>query len=154
MKRLIKIQYRRRRQNKTDYNARRVLLESNKPRLIIRRTNRYIITQIAESRKAQDKTICSANSKELVKYGWPESFSIKNLSASYLTGYLCAIKALKKNIKEAILDLGLMRSTKGGKIYAALKGALDGGLNIPCDKSVFPDEKRLKVDNKIKEKIK
>ncbi len=152
MKRLIKVQFRRRRQNKTDYFARRRLLESE-TRLVVRKTNRYLIVQIVQSSQAQDKVICTANSRELVKYGWPETYSIKNLSASYLTGYLCAKKALKKNIKGAILDAGLIISTKGSKIYAAVKGAKDAGLDVPCSEEILPEDGKLKIDAKIKEKL-
>jgi len=31
----------------------------------------------------------------------------------------------------AVLDVGLMRTTTGAKIFGALKGAVDDGLNIP-----------------------
>ena len=51
---------------------------------------------------------------------------------------------MKKEIKEAILDLGLYPSTKGSRIYACVKGVLDAGLNIPCDESIFPSEERIK----------
>ena len=154
MKRLIKVQYRRRRQYKTDYLARKRLIESGIPRLVIRKTNRYIITQIVESKEAQDKVIISTYSKELPEYGWPESFSIKNLSAAYHTGYLCALKAVKKGIKKAILDIGLNISTKGNKIYAAVKGAIDCGLNVPCSEEMLPDKEKLNIDDKILNKMK
>jgi len=152
MKRLIKVQYKRRRQNKTDYLARRNLLESGTPRLVVRKTNRYIIAQIVQSYEAKDRVICSANSKELVEYGLNQTFSIKNLSASYLTGYLCAIRALGKNIKKVILDIGLQRSTKGSKLYALAKGAIDAGLEMNCSEEMFPAE--IKIDDKILSKIK
>jgi len=153
MKRLIKVQYKRRRQNKTDYSARKTLLESGTTRLVIRKTNRYIIAQIVASKKAQDKVICSAFSKELVKYGLAETFSMKNLPDAYLTGYLCGKKAIKAGIKKAILDIGLIRSTKGNKIYAAVKGAIDSGLDIPCSEEILPKNEKIKIDIKIKEKI-
>jgi large subunit ribosomal protein L18 len=140
---LIKVQYRRRRESKTDYFARKKLLEGNMPRIVVRKTNRYVIAQLVESREAQDKTICLANSKELVKYGWPEKYSIKNITACYLTGMLLGKKMLNGEHKEAILDMGLIRSTKGNKIYAALKGVLDAGVSIPCSKEIFPSEARI-----------
>ena len=153
MKRLIKVQFRRRRQNKTDYYARKRLLESGLPRLVVRKTNRYIIMQIVESKEAQDKVICSTNSKELIEYGWQNPESIKNLSASYLTGYLCGLKALKKGIKKAILDAGLIISTKGSRIYASVKGAIEAGLNVPCSKEVLPEPEIIEsIKSKIKEK--
>ena len=153
MKRLIKVQYRRRRENKTDYLARMQMLKSGKPRLVIRRTNRYITLQIIESKEAQDKVICSANSKELLKYGWKNPSSIKNLGAAYLTGYLCALKSSGKGISP-ILDIGRHMSTKGNRIYAAVKGAIEGGLNINCSEDILPKEERIKFDKNILENIK
>lgn len=32
----------------------------------------------------------------------------------------------------AFLDVGLTRTTTGNRVFAAMKGALDGGIEIPC----------------------
>jgi large subunit ribosomal protein L18 len=117
------------------------LLKSNLPRIVIRKTNKYIIAQIVKSKEAQDFTKLSANSKELSKLGW--KFSLKNIPAAYLTGLLISKKALDKKIKKAILDSGLIPSTKESKVYAVLKGAIDGGLEIPYSEKILPDEKRI-----------
>jgi len=45
----------RRKQNKTDYLGRLKLLKSGKPRVVFRRTNKYIIVQYITSKQAQDK---------------------------------------------------------------------------------------------------
>lgn len=149
--RSLKIQYRRRRENKTDYFARKKLLEGNVPRIVIRKTNRYVICQLVESREAQDKVICSADSKELVRYGWPEKTSIKNIAASYLTGMLLGKKMLKLEHESAILDMGLIRSTKGNKIYAALNGVIDAGIEVPSSSEIFPKEQRIKGEHLSKD---
>jgi large subunit ribosomal protein L5e len=39
---------------------------------------------------------------------------------------------------KACLDIGLARSTKGNKVFAALKGASDGGLHVPHKTRCFP----------------
>jgi large subunit ribosomal protein L18 len=57
---------------------------------------------------------------------------------------LFAVRALNAGYDEAILDIGLTRSTPGGKVYGALKGAVDGGLNVPHGESILPSEDRLK----------
>ena len=31
----------------------------------------------------------------------------------------------------AFMDVGLTRTTTGNKVFAAMKGALDGGIDIP-----------------------
>ncbi len=162
----ITIRKRRRRQGKTDYRARLRILSSGKPRLVVRKSNLYIIAQIVNSKEAQDSVVCAVNSKVLNKYGW--NFSKKNLPASYLTGFLLVKKyksKMQKMEKEqgAILDLGLYRNTRGSKIYACLKGALDAGLKIPHSEEILPKEERIKgkhinkevekVFEQVKEKI-
>lgn len=36
------------------------------------------------------------------------------------------------------LDTGLMRTTTGARVFGAMKGAVDGGLNIPHSTKRFP----------------
>ena len=136
-----KLAFKRRKEGKTDYKARLKLMGQNKLRFVIRMSNKHIIAQIISMTKEGDETLISANSKELVKYGWKAGG--KNISAAYLTGFLCAKKALQKEIEEATLDIGLKTSLKGSKIYAAVKGAVDAGLNVPHNDSVLPDEGRI-----------
>lgn len=150
---------RRRLEGKTNYSKRIRLLESRKPRIVIRKTNRYIIIQCAESKLAQDSVTASANSRELLDYGWPESKagSLKSLGAAYLTGILFGKKLGNK--REYIIDTGIVASTNGSRIYAAIKGLNDAGIKINADKGVLPDEKRINSENlkeffsKVKEKI-
>ena len=139
----MKIQeFRRKREGKTNYKKRLNLLLSKKPRLVIRKSLKNIIVQIIEYAPNGDKVIVGANSKELEKkFQWKSGRS--NMPAAYLTGYLLGKKATKKDIKEAVLDLGLNESTKGGKFYAVLKGVLDAGIIIPHSEEILPDEKRL-----------
>ncbi len=161
MKRLIKVQFRRRRENKTNYTSRVKALKGRTPRLVVRKTNRYLVAQVVTSERAQDKVLLNANSKELLKYGWPEKDSIKNLTAGYLLGLLVAEKAKKAGVERVILDLGLTKSTKGSRLYAVVKGAVDGGLDVPHSEEILPPSERIegahakiKVDlKKIKEQI-
>ena len=133
------VKFKRRRQGKTNYRKRILLLKSNLPRFVVRKTNKYIICSLVKSKQGQDKVTIQLNSKILEKYGWKGSF--KNLPAAYLTGYLFGKKAGKT---KAILDMGLHPNTKGSKIYAALKGAVDAGMNIPHSEDNFPEEERIK----------
>lgn len=136
------MEFRRKRLGKTDYRRRERLLKSGKPRFVVRVTNKYVISQIVEYNPEGDKTLLSANSKELRGYGWKAD--LNNTPAAYLTGLLCGYKALKENIKESILDRGFQ---SGSKIYAALEGAIDAGLKIPHDPKVFPKERRIKGEH-------
>ena len=45
--------------------------------------------------------------------------------------------------KNAILDIGLAASSPGNRVFAALKGMIDAGLEIPHGESVLPDEDRI-----------
>lgn len=137
-----KMPFKRRRLGKTNYRKRLKLLLSKKPRLVVRRSLKYIIAQIVEFEKSGDKTLVSATSKELKKYGW--DFACDNIPAAYLTGLLIGKRALEKKIKEVVLDSGLYSSTKGNRIYACVKGALDAGLQVPVDQSMIPSEDRIK----------
>jgi large subunit ribosomal protein L18 len=156
-----RITLKRRRTGKTNYHSRAKLLKSEKPRIVIRKSNRYIVAQLIENKESQDNTKFYVVSKELAKLGW--TGGLKNTPAAYLTGFLIAQKS-KGKIKEAIADLGLNISSKGAVIYAVIKGAKDNGLNINCDEKMMPSQERLegkhlKTDlskkiNEIKEKIK
>lgn len=141
----------RRLDSKTDYKARLALLKSEKPRLIVRKTNRYIIAQIVESDVAQDKVIIGFTSKVLLEKGWPKENkgSLKSLQASYLTGMLLAKEAAKSKLKNVILDMGLHRNVKKSRIYAVIKGALEGGLLVPCKAENLPDIKALSSNEKL-----
>jgi large subunit ribosomal protein L18 len=143
---MTKIEYRRKREGKTNYKKRLNLLLNDKPRLIIRKTLKNIIIQIVKYEEDGDKIIVGVNSKELEKtFEW--KFSRNNIPASYLTGYMLGKKAIKKDIKEAILDIGLEDSVKGSKLYSALKGVLDAGLKIPCSKDILPGDDVIKGKN-------
>jgi large subunit ribosomal protein L18 len=141
-----RVPFRRRREGKTDYYLRRKLVISGLPRLVARKTLKHMITQIIVARPEGDRTLISAHSKELVqKYGWLGGTG--NIPAAYLTGLLIGYKALKANIEKAILDIGLHRPTKGNRVFAVLKGAVDAGLEIPHSEEILPDESRIKGEH-------
>lgn len=138
----IVVPHRRRRELKTDYRKRLTLLRGGKPRLVVRKSVKNMVCQIVEYQASGDRTILTADSKELAKFGWQGGTG--NIPAAYLTGLLCGVRAKKKKAKDAILDMGLYGSTKGNRIYAALKGAVDGGLEVPHSEKILPDDERLK----------
>lgn len=132
------ILHRRKRIGKTDYKKRLALLKGQTPRLVVRKFNKNIIAQIISYGEEGDKVEAQAHSKELAKYGWTGSKN--NVPASYLVGMLVAKKSKSKN---AILDVGLENPTKGSKIYAVLKGAVDGGVKIPHSEEALPKKERI-----------
>ena len=145
----MKTSKRRRLEGKTDYKTRLALLVSNKPRLVVRKTNQYIIAQIIETADAQDKVICGLTSKKLLDKGWPENLKghLKNLAACYLTGLMLG-KATK--VKEAILDIGMNRNIPKSRVYAVLKGIIDSGIKIPHDSTSLPSNEMLEKNENVR----
>ena len=135
------VPHRRKREGKTDYKLRLRLLKSGKPRLVVRKSLSNITCHIVKYEPQGDRTIIFANSGELKKFGW--KFHCGNVPSAYLTGLLCAQKAKKHKIGHAVLDIGLYASTPGNRLYSALKGALDGGLEIPHSEEILPKPERI-----------
>ncbi|PKP54580.1 MAG: 50S ribosomal protein L18 [Candidatus Altiarchaeales archaeon HGW-Altiarchaeales-3] len=139
------VQYRRRRNNETNYKRRLNLLKSEKPRLVVRFSNKHAIAQVINYKPDGDLIVAHAQSSELKKFGW--DFNTGNLPSAYLTGLLCGLKAFKNKEAEAVLDTGLMPPIAGSKIYAALKGAVDSGLSVAHDPKIFPPDERIRGDH-------
>ncbi|KAF3397931.1 hypothetical protein F1880_006017 [Penicillium rolfsii] len=165
--------YRRRREGKTDYYARKRLItqaknkyNAPKYRMVVRFTNRDIVTQIVYSEISGDKVFASAYAHELKRYGITQGLT--NWAAAYATGLLLARRTLSKlglaeqftgveeangeyTLTEAVetddgerrpfkafLDVGLVRTSTGNRVFAAMKGASDGGIFIPHSERRFP----------------
>ena len=140
--------YRRRREGKTDYRARKAFLLSGKPRLVSRSSINNIQAQIVIAKPAGDEVLVSAHSRELVEYGWKAPRG--NLPAAYLTGLLCGLKAKTKGVDEAIFDIGLYPPCKGARVFAVLKGVLDAKVEVPHSEEKLPGEDRLKGEHVVK----
>jgi len=182
----FQVKYRRRREGKTDYRARKRLVAQDKNkyntprhRLVVRFTNKDVIAQIVASKITGDHVLAAAYSHELPRYGAPGGLT--NYAAAYATGLLIARRTLQKfklddkyagatqvtgedyNVEEiedgprpflALLDVGLRRTTTGAKVFAALKGATDGGLNVPHNEKRFVgyDAEAKKLDAEVLKK--
>ena len=156
---------RRRRENKTDYLKRLKLLKSGSPRIVFRKTNKYLIVQYVTSEETKDKIEIGMTSKKLINYGWPKDFggSLKSLPASYLIGLLIGKEILKNKKETPIVDFGMIRIKSKSKVHAFLKGLVDSGIKLKHKKENFPNDERisgkhLKKDfsnmfNEIKSKI-
>jgi len=166
----FQVKFKRRREGKTDYYARRRLVVQDKNkyntpkyRMIVRFTNKDIICQIAYAKLEGDVVICSAYAHELPRFG--VKVGLTNYAAAYCTGLLMARRLLTK-LKLAdtykgceevngddyfvqgedgqpgpfrcYLDIGLARTTTGARVFGVLKGAVDGGLDIPHSNKRFP----------------
>ena len=172
----FQVKYRRRREGKTDYQARRRLVlqdrtkyNTPKYRLVVRVTNKDVIAQIVKSTLTGDRVLQAAYSHELKSYGI--EFGLTNYAACYCTGLLLARRTLthlqlhkayagakevtgayynpesepraeERRPFKAILDAGLARTTTGARMFGVLKGAVDGGMNVPHGIKRFPGYKK------------
>ncbi len=137
MKSVIAVPFARRISGRTNYRKRLPLLKSNLPRIVVRKTLTGIIMQIVDFDPKGDAVRLSITSAMLRKLGWKHSG--KNMPAAYLCGMLIGKMAVANKITKAVPDIGLHSVTKGGKIFAALKGAKDGGLDLSVSDEVVPD---------------
>ena len=141
MKQIMAVQYSRKRNKRTDYRKRLKLISSGKERLVVRRTSSHVIVQIIKFDEKGDKVIISTQSGQLKKYGW--QLGSKNIPAAYLTGLLAGKLATAKGVKTAVLDTGTSKPVSKGRVYAAMKGAIDAGLEVPAADTIFPSEDRI-----------
>ncbi|KAK7314635.1 hypothetical protein VNO77_33162 [Canavalia gladiata] len=158
-------------QDKNKYNT-------PKYRFVVRFTNKDIIAQIVSASIAGDIVLAAAYSHELPRYGL--EVGLTNYAAAYSTGLLLARRVLKileldeeyeGNVEatgedfsvepadtrrpfRALLDVGLIKTTTGNRIFGALKGALDGGLDIPHSDKRFAgfDKEKKELDADVHRK--
>lgn len=165
--------FRRRREARTDYYARRKLImqdknkyDAKKYRFIVRTTNSRIICQVAYATPNGDRIMAESKSTELIRFGL--TAGLTNYAAAYCTGLLCARRLLKtlklddlyKGVDEvdgnvfdvyeqdqvdkkkrpfkAVLDVGIVTTTTGNRVFGAMKGASDGGIYIKHNNKRFP----------------
>lgn len=153
-------------QDKNKYNT-------PKYRFVVRFTNKDIVAQIVSASITGDTVLAAAYAHELPRYGL--AVGLTNYAAAYCTGLLLARRVLKMlemddeyegNVEatgddftveptgrrpfRALLDVGLVKTTTGNRVFGALKGALDGGLDIPHSDKRFAgfskDSKQLDAE--------
>ena len=127
-----RLRFKRRRNGKTDYRRRMRMLRGGVPRAVVRLSNTQVTCQLVEFGMEGDRILASVNGKSLAKYGWPAGASRKSVPACYVAGH-----------GEAILDIGLAASSPGSRVFAALRGMVDAGLDIPHGEGVLPDDDRI-----------
>ncbi|MDE0707884.1 MAG: 50S ribosomal protein L18 [Candidatus Poseidoniales archaeon] len=136
--------YKRRSTGQTDYHRRLKLLRGGTPRAVVRVTNTQVICQLVGYEYEGDQVISAADGSSLRgKYAWPSKASTKTVPAAYCTGYALAKQVQKAGHEEAVLDIGLAASTAGSRVFAALKGMVDGGLHVPHSEEIFPSDERI-----------
>jgi large subunit ribosomal protein L18 len=136
-----RVPFRRRREGRTNYHVRYKLILSKKPRVVVRKSNSAITLQLVLAEQTGDRTLLTVNSRALKDFGY--TFSKGNLPAAYLTGLIFGKKMLALGFGEGIADIGLHSSTKGNRVYAAIKGVVDAGVDVPHGSEIFPDDGRI-----------
>lgn len=142
------VKYRRKLEGKTHYRKRLKLLKSGEHRAVVRPTTRDTVVQFVSFKEEGDNVVISVNNKDLKKMGW--KYPSGNLVTSYLIGIIAGAKAKKKGIKKAVLDFGLQPNIQYSRVYAALKGLIKAGINVPHSKEVLPADDRINGDHIIK----
>ncbi|KAK9470085.1 60S ribosomal protein uL18 [Dipodascopsis tothii] len=132
--------YRRRREGKTDYYARKRLVTQHKAkynspkyRLVVRFTNKDIIAQVVSSTITGDIVLAAAYAHELPNYGIKHGLT--NWSAAYAVGLLVARRVLTKlgldetyaGVEEADGEFVLTEAVEDGP--RPFKAFLDVGLH-------------------------
>ena len=136
------IQFRRRKEQKTNYKKRLAMLRSGLPRVVIRKSLYSISLSVVKYNPKGDETVLGLTSKALKKYGY--TGACDTTPAGYLVGLLAGVKMKKQGIKEAVADIGLSSSTKGNCLYAVIKGLNEAGVKVNADEEMFPDDNRVK----------
>jgi len=158
-------------QDKNKYN-------SPKYRFVVRFTNKDIIAQVIYATVNCDRVLSAAYAHELKQERYGVKSGGHNYAAAYATGLLAARRVLKKLNLDTVytgaakvdgtfylveekdgqrrpfcvlLDTGLARTSTGAKVFSVLKGAVDGGLEIPHKTKRFAgfDTDKGKFDAKI-----
>ena len=132
---------RRRRQGVTDYRARKSAITSQKPLLVVRRSNKNESSQFVKPTIKGDVVLSSSHSRELARLGWKGSR--KSTPACYLLGLLAGKKAVGAGLKEAVAYNGLVPFIAGSRVAALLKGVADAGISIPVGEEALPSEERM-----------
>ena len=145
--------FRRRQSGQTDYHRRLKLLRGRKARAVVRVSNTRVTCQMVNWSAGGDMVVASVTGSDLTKkYDWPADFSQKSVPACYLAGFALGKEAISKGCTEAVLDIGLAGSTVGGRVFSALKGMIDAGMEIPHSEVVLPEDDRINGEH-ISDKI-
>lgn len=145
-------------------------------RLVVRVTNKDIIAQLVAARVAGDDVIAAAYAHELPRYGvkagltnYAACYCTGLLLARRALKKVGLEKFYEGNTEpngemfenevndemdedeikrplRAYLDVGLSRTTTGARLFGVLKGAVDGGLDVPHREKRFPGAYRTEGD--------
>jgi large subunit ribosomal protein L18 len=132
--------FRRRAEGRTNYVKRMAFVKSGKPRAVIRKSTNNLGVQFVTTLNGKDSVIAAAHTKELAQFHYAGHGG--NIPAAYLTGLLAGTR-MKGKAESVIVDLGVQPSIHGTRLFAAVKGIQDAGVNVMVDAIALPKEDRL-----------
>ena len=100
-------------------------------------TSRRLLKTLDKENRTEDYKPDYFNLFDIVKEADGSDFDFQEL---------CIKKDLGYKPFTCYLDLGLVRATRGNRVFAAMKGAIDGGINIPHNPKIFPQKKEKKKE--------
>ena len=103
-------------------------------------TSRRLLKKLDKENTTEDFKQDYFNWFDLVKEADGQDFDFNEL---------CAKKDIGFRPFTCYLDIGLVRATRGNSVFAAMKGAIDGGINIPHNPKIFPQKKAGKKEKVV-----
>lgn len=143
---LYKVAFRRRRENRTNYEKRLAQIKADTPRLVVRASDRGVRAQFIAFDPKGDRTLAQACSGELEEMGW---LAQANTPTAYLVGLMAGARAKKAGIGAFHIDIGIHTPSRGRILFAAGMGAKAAGLaaQMPEGKEALVDEARIRGEH-------
>lgn len=104
-------------------------------------TSRRLLATLDEENKKEDFTPNYLKDFDIIKEADGKDVDFKKL---------CEEKDVPNRPFVCYLDIGLARATKGNRVFAAMKGAIDGGIHIPHNPKIFPSQSEKEEEDKGK----
>lgn len=133
--------FKRRGAGRTNYVKRLAMLKSEAPRAVIRKSTNHMMVQFVKSEAGKDKVVAAGFTKELNEFKYAGHGG--NIPAAYLAGYLAGKRYAKGNKESVIVDFGVQTKVLGSRLFAAVKGLQDAGVDVKVDADALPKEDRV-----------
>lgn len=132
---MMRMAFRRRAEQRTNYRRRLRMLSGRKIRIVIRKSLNSFSIQMIQYRESGDQTVLEVSTKHLRKYGWKGHGG--SIPSAYLTGLLFGKTAAKKGFTDGVLDIGFQ---SGPALFAAAAGIRDAGIDLPLGAEIREEQ--------------
>ena len=117
------------------------MLKSETPRAVIRKSTNHLMVQFVKSDAGKDTIVAAGFTKELNAFKYTGHGG--NVPAAYLAGYLAGKRYAKAHKNSVIVDFGVQPKVLGSRLFAAVKGLQDAGVDVKVDPESLPKEERV-----------